>query len=77
MANVLSGSMVFLVADTETGTNYRISPAMIAQYCNVAPSQQVDVPGGVAGINANGFISEAELPLPAVTLTTLLANKLA
>jgi hypothetical protein len=38
---------------------------------------QVNAASGVAGLDANSFMTESQLPLPPVTLTVLLANKLA
>lgn len=38
---------------------------------------QINAASGVAGLDANSFMTEAQLPLPPITLTVLLANKLA
>lgn len=38
---------------------------------------QINAANGVAGLDANTTMDETQLPLPPVTLTVLLANKLA
>lgn len=38
---------------------------------------QINAANGVAGLDANTTMNETQLPLPPVTLTVLLANKLA
>ena len=38
---------------------------------------QINAASGVAGLDANSFMTESQLPLPPITLTVLLANKLA
>lgn len=38
---------------------------------------QINAASGVAGLDSSSFLSEAQLPLPAVDLTVLFNNKLA
>lgn len=45
-----------------------------ARYVKLA---QINAANGVAGLDANIAMDETQLPLPPVTLTVLLANKLA
>lgn len=45
-----------------------------ARYVKLA---QINAANGVAGLDANTTMQETQLPLPPVTLTVLLANKLA
>lgn len=45
-----------------------------ARYIKLA---QINAANGVAGLDANIAMDETQLPLPPVTLTVLLANKLA
>lgn len=37
---------------------------------------QINAPNGVAGLNVNEILDEEQLPLPAVTLSTLFRNRL-
>ena len=45
-----------------------------ARYVRLA---QVNQANGIAGLDADAFVGEANLPLPPVDLTTLFENKLA
>lgn len=67
----LKQTSVFVGGDTGGGITQLQADA---RYVRLA---QINAANGVAGLDASEFVGEDNLPLPPVTLTVLLANKLA